>query len=85
MTPSLAKLAGRGGGVHQPLPAALQVPLLLGWGGVSYSGGTEVRLGQAMRLGATRNAELCYAGRDGSRPRRPARWASTWPARRTST
>jgi beta-N-acetylhexosaminidase len=35
-------------------------PLLIGWGGVSYSGGTEVRLGQAMRLAATRSADLCY-------------------------
>jgi beta-N-acetylhexosaminidase len=35
------------------------IPLLFGWGGVSYSGGTEVRLGQTMRLGATRNAALC--------------------------
>jgi beta-N-acetylhexosaminidase len=40
------------------------IPLLFGWGGVSYSGGTEVRLGQTMRLGATRNAALCReAGR----------------------
>jgi len=35
-------------------------PLLLGWGGVSYAAGTEVRLGQAMRLAATRSPELCY-------------------------
>ncbi len=34
-------------------------PLLFGWGGISYSGGTELRLGQAMRLAATRSAELC--------------------------
>ena len=40
------------------------IPLLFGWGGISYSGGTEVRLGQTMRLGATRNAELAReAGR----------------------
>lgn len=37
------------------------LPLLFGWGGVSYQGGTEVRLGQTMRLGATRNGELCRA------------------------
>jgi beta-N-acetylhexosaminidase len=35
-------------------------PLLMGWAGVSYSGGTEVRLDQAMRLGAARSPELCY-------------------------
>ena len=35
------------------------IPLLFGWGGVSYSGGTEVRLGQTMRLGATRDPALC--------------------------
>ena len=35
-------------------------PLLFGWSGISYSGGTDVRLGQAMRLGATRSKELCY-------------------------
>ncbi len=34
-------------------------PLLLGFGGVSYSGGTDLRLGQAMRLAATRSGELC--------------------------
>jgi beta-N-acetylhexosaminidase len=34
-------------------------PLLIGWGGL-YSGGTEVRLNQLMRLGATRSKELCY-------------------------
>lgn len=40
------------------------IPLLLGWGGVSYSGGSEVRLQQTMRLGATRNPGLCHdAGR----------------------
>jgi beta-N-acetylhexosaminidase len=40
------------------------IPLLFGWGGISYRGGTEVRLGQTMRLGATRNAELAReAGR----------------------
>jgi beta-N-acetylhexosaminidase len=35
-------------------------PLLFGWSGISYSGGTDLRLGQAMRLGATRSRELCY-------------------------
>lgn len=35
------------------------LPLLFGWSGVCYSGGTDLRLGQAMRLGATRSAELC--------------------------
>jgi beta-N-acetylhexosaminidase len=40
------------------------IPLFFGWGGISYSGGTEVRLGQTMRLGATRNAGLAReAGR----------------------
>ena len=34
-------------------------PLLIGWGGL-YDGGTEVRLSQLMRLGATRSKELCY-------------------------
>ena len=39
-------------------------PLLFGWAGVSYRGGTELRLNQAMRLGATRDAALCReAGR----------------------
>jgi beta-N-acetylhexosaminidase len=65
MTPSLTKRA---------LPEVAEftnrfqklspIPLLLGWGGVSYSGGTDVRLGETMRLGATRNPELCReAGR----------------------
>jgi len=35
-------------------------PLLFGWSGISYSGGTDLRLGQAMRLGATGSKELCY-------------------------
>ena len=35
-------------------------PLLFGWSGSGYSGGTDVRLNQAMRLGATRSKELCY-------------------------
>lgn len=40
------------------------IPMVFGWGGVSYRGGTEVRLQQTMRLGATRNPELCReAGR----------------------
>ena len=34
-------------------------PLLIGWAGL-YTGGTEVRLNQLMRLGATRSKELCY-------------------------
>ncbi|MFH1265651.1 MAG: glycoside hydrolase family 3 N-terminal domain-containing protein, partial [Planctomycetota bacterium] len=34
-------------------------PLLIGWAGL-YSGATEVRLNQLMRLGATRSKELCY-------------------------
>lgn len=37
------------------------LPLLLGWGGISYSGGTAVDLQRSMRLGASRNAELCRA------------------------
>lgn len=37
------------------------IPLLMGWGGISYSGGTAVDLQRSMRLGATRNAELCRA------------------------
>jgi beta-N-acetylhexosaminidase len=37
------------------------IPLLLGWGGISYSGGTPVDLQRTMRLGATRNPELCRA------------------------
>ena len=37
------------------------IPLLFGWGGTSYSGGTSVRLQQTMRLGATRNPALCRA------------------------
>ncbi|MBI5684923.1 MAG: glycoside hydrolase family 3 C-terminal domain-containing protein [Verrucomicrobia bacterium] len=60
MTPSLTKLS----------PAEVveftnrfqklsPIPLLFGWGGVSYGGGTEVRLQQTMRIGATRNAALC--------------------------
>ena len=40
------------------------IPLPFGWGGINYSGCTEVRLGQMMRLGATRKAELAReAGR----------------------
>lgn len=44
------------------------IPLLFGWGGVSYRGGTEVRLQQTMRLGATRdrastsNTASCRSG-----------------------
>ena len=60
-------------------------PLLLGWGGISYSGGTDVRLGQAMRLAAMRSADLCYQAWADRGGRVPRRWASTWPALRTST
>lgn len=40
------------------------IPLLFGWAGTSYAGGSAVRLQQTMRLGATRNPMLCReAGR----------------------
>lgn len=65
MTPSLTKL--------KPAEVAeftnrfqnlSPIPLLLGWGGISYSGGTPLDLQRTMRLGATRNPELCReAGR----------------------
>ena len=65
MTPSLTKLApAEVAEFTNRFQKLSPIPLLFGWGGVSYSGGTEVRLGQTMRLGATRNAELAReAGR----------------------
>ena len=39
-------------------------PLLFGWSGICYRGGTDLRLQELMRLGATRSPELAYlAGR----------------------
>ena len=65
MTPSLTKLsAAEVAEFTNKFQKLSPIPLLFGWGGISYSGGTEVRLGQTMRLGATRNAELAReAGR----------------------
>jgi len=65
MTPSLTKLApAEVAEFNNRFQRLSPIPLVFGWGGVSYSGGTEVRLGQTMRLGATRNAELAReAGR----------------------
>ena len=65
MTPSLTKLpAAEVADFTNRFQKLSPIPLLFGWGGVSYSGGTEVRLGQTMRLGATRNPALCReAGR----------------------
>jgi beta-N-acetylhexosaminidase len=60
MTPSIPKLApAEVAEFTNRFQKLSPIPLLFGWGGVSYSGGTEVRLGQTMRLGATRNAALC--------------------------
>jgi beta-N-acetylhexosaminidase len=65
MTPSLLQLApAEVAEFNNRFQKLSPIPLLFGWGGVSYAGGTEVRLQQTMRLGATRNAELCReAGR----------------------
>jgi beta-N-acetylhexosaminidase len=65
MTPSLAKLSpAEVAEFTNRFQKLSPIPLLFGWGGVSYSGGTEVRLNQTMRLGATRNPQLCReAGR----------------------
>jgi beta-N-acetylhexosaminidase len=65
MTPSLTKLApAEVAEFTNRFQKLSPIPLVFGWGGVSYSGGTEVRLGQTMRLGATRNAALAReAGR----------------------
>ncbi|NUQ64689.1 MAG: glycoside hydrolase family 3 C-terminal domain-containing protein [Pirellulales bacterium] len=65
MTPSLTKLApAEFAEFTNKFQKLSPIPLLFGWGGISYSGGTEVRLQQTMRLGATRSPELCReAGR----------------------
>jgi beta-N-acetylhexosaminidase len=60
MTPSITKLSPQEvAEFTNRFQKVAKYPLLLGWGGVSYSGGTDLRLGQAMRLAATRSAELC--------------------------
>lgn len=60
MTPSLTKLSPTEVAEFTNRFQELSpIPLLLGWGGISYSGGSDVRLGQAMRLAATRSGELC--------------------------
>jgi len=60
MTPSLTKLSpAEVAEFTNRFQELSPIPLLLGWGGVSYSGGSDVRLGQAMRLAATRSGELC--------------------------
>lgn len=60
MTPSLMKLPpAEVAEFTNRFQKLSPIPLLFGWGGVSYGGGTEVRLQQTMRLGATRNNALC--------------------------
>jgi len=60
LTPSLTKLSPQEvAEFTNRFQKLSKYPLLLGWGGISYSGGTDLRLGQAMRLAATRSAELC--------------------------
>jgi beta-N-acetylhexosaminidase len=60
LTPSITKLSPQEvAEFTNRFQKVAKYPLLLGWGGVSYSGGTDLRLGQAMRLAATRSAELC--------------------------
>lgn len=60
MTPSLTKLSPREvAEFTNRFQTVSKFPLLFGFGGVSYSGGSDVRLGQAMRLAATRSRELC--------------------------
>jgi len=65
MTPSLTKLPpAEVAEFTNRFQKLSPIPLLFGWGGVSYGGGTEVRLQQTMRLGATCNPALCReAGR----------------------
>lgn len=65
MTPSLTKLApAEVAEFNNRFQKLSPIPLLSGWGGVSYSGGTAVDLQRTMRLGATRNPQLCReAGR----------------------
>ena len=61
MTPSLTKLSPREvAEFTNRFQKLSKHPLLFGFGGVSYSGGTDLRLSQAMRLAATRSRELCY-------------------------
>ncbi|MBI5393867.1 MAG: glycoside hydrolase family 3 C-terminal domain-containing protein [Verrucomicrobia bacterium] len=60
MTPSLTKLSPQEvAEFTNKFQRLSKYPLLFGFGGVSYSGGSDVRLGQAMRLAATRSRELC--------------------------
>ncbi|MCX6898857.1 MAG: glycoside hydrolase family 3 C-terminal domain-containing protein [Verrucomicrobia bacterium] len=60
MTPSLTKLSLREvAEFTNRFQKLSKYPLLLGFGGVSYSGGSDLRLGQAMRLAATRSRKLC--------------------------
>lgn len=60
MTPSLTKLSPREVAEFTNRVQKLsKYPLLFGFGGVSCSGGSDLRLGQAMRLAATRSRELC--------------------------
>jgi len=62
MTPSLVKLAPADvAEFTNRFQKLSRIPLLFGWGGVSYSGGTPVDLQRTMRLGATRNGDLCRA------------------------
>lgn len=65
MTPSLTKLGPTEvAEFTNRLQKLSPIPLLFGWGGISYQGGTPVDLQRTMRLGATRNRELCrQAGR----------------------
>ena len=65
MTPSLTKLSpAEVAEFTNRFQNLSPIPLLFGWGGISYSGGTPVDLQRTMRLGATRNPELCReAGR----------------------
>ncbi len=39
---------------------AAKYPLLFGWSGICYHGGTDLRLYELMRIGATRSTELAY-------------------------
>jgi beta-N-acetylhexosaminidase len=60
MTPSLAHMApAEAAEFTNRFQKLSPLPLLFGWGGVTYRGGTDVRLQQTMRLGATRNPDLC--------------------------
>lgn len=85
ITPSLTKLSpAEVADFTNKYQKLSPIPLLFGWGGISYRGGTEVRLGQTMRPGPPAT-QSWPARRGASRRRKRVRSVFISPARRCST